>query len=785
MFSKSGRVFWGEVLTEHFRTARPEFVHQVLDPLLGSLKVKRHSIFIHRLEKDLLYLAALSMAKCSQLFFSFPVSPVSLGTLLIAYQAHIPKSLSKSSIVWIRPKDNGGIYLLRTTNAFNLLDADDTLLRLSEKITLLPSFRADEPFRDERIRVLTARSLEVGIELVKQQDNFSLVILDDPSGRTYLASSNYGNKAFELANVCKEKNLPLVGIVPPWTMKDLEKCDKSHSLPLMLWPIDSNVLRSYSEDYRVSDLGINPHPIEESFLLLERKRQTAHETKVSILTVDFEAEKEEIIAEHFRESSELMIQIAKEPGSRSVWSIGWEIWRDLSAPVLPPHLMWEKFLKNKLHQLELATTVWGNPKGLNLFRIFESLTLRLCQLHYNPFLEVIDLCGSPEERTFAVADAARAEALEEFLNNRSRQTGEKISKVVVLDQVYGLGGKRLIIFGQPKARHRDILQTTFFHNINVLLWAVLAERAERWWKGLEISASWWHQYTWQSLSDQTVEGHYSSFPTIQQVEVISLGKMKPSRRVNLARLEESFDVIGEVDNNQSWADLAVEEFEAYYLVELENKWKIRTSPMAKMLVLAGVQTHVVPIKDLTPGEKLVLFDGMGRDELFLQKAGLLENSRVNHRYRTWLTAWRKLVLKKIEARSVNSVSEIISAQTGISIGPATIRDNWMRGEDLLSLPEAKEHFFWFIHPDAHSAFEEFWEQANDLRIARRKLGQVISACVQEGWSRKNPDEIVFQHKQVFITVGELKDSVQILKVQTYPKFINQKPSHPLNRLFRE
>ncbi len=109
----------------------------------------------------------------------------------------------------------------------------------------------------------------------------------------------------------------------------------------------------------------------------------------------------------------------------------------------------------------------------------------------------------------------------------------------------------------------------------------------------------------------------------------------------------------------------------------------------------------------------------------------------------------------------------------------------MSGDNLLSLPCEREHFFWFILPLARSGFEDFWQKVNELRITRRQLGQVISTCAQEGWKNRKPDEIVFQYQQVFITVGELQEAMQILKVQCPPKLISHPPEFPFNRLFRK
>lgn len=127
---------------------------------------------------------------------------------------------------------------------------------------------------------------------------------------------------------------------------------------------------------------------------------------------------------------------------------------------------------------------------------------------------------------------------------------------------------------------------------------------------------------------------------------------------------------------------------------------------------------------------------MTRDELFAQKAGLLEDSKLNYLYRVQLDAWRELVKQQVKKLNVQSVCRQIFYDTGILISEETIQYNWMSGDDLLSLPREKEHFLWFLRPLARSGFEEFWLKANDLRIKRRQLGQVISACAQEGWKTK-------------------------------------------------
>jgi hypothetical protein len=68
--------------------------------------------------------------------------------------------------------------------------------------------------------------------------------------------------------------------------------------------------------------------------------------------------------------------------------------------------------------------------------------------------------------------------------------------------------------------------------------------------------------------------------------------------------------------------------ESHYLVKFERGLKIRVAPGGEFLVLSGRQALVVAIRDIAAGTKVVLFDGMNRDELFAQKAGLLEDTKL-------------------------------------------------------------------------------------------------------------------------------------------------------------
>lgn len=783
---------WGEIFRESFNS---EIRYQVFDRVLGCLKRDKHSIQIHPLEKDLVYLSAFNIYKKRQLFISFPVVPISLGILLVSYYAHLPRDKrdiyninhavsAKDFVIWIRPQDNGQISNLRTTRAFNIVNKqeDDYLLR--ERIVCLPAYKFDESSRSERLKVVMVRSLSDAAELLKQSSYCSLVVIDDPSGRTYPSPSSYGNEAYKLATVCRQKEIPMVGIIPPWVMKDIEYHEEKHPCGISLWAVDFWFLRSYPEERSFyANRGII-HPIEESYLLLEKKRKSLREPQVIIKTFDFETENNERIAELFKETSDLLIDLAKQPQLRNVGVTGWEIWRHLSAPVLPFYLLWGKFIENLLNRLQIAANKSKDDKALNLHNLLTSLAIRLQKLNPNPFIEIIKV--SDGEIIVAVEDAERADALENFFKESSASSS--ITQILPLGQIRGLGGEKLIVIGQPKACYRDILQTTFFRNIDVLLWSFLSERAERWWSNLAIDARKWHRKTWQILTEDKELGKelglYGFSPEYTSVQVVNIGKATLSKNIDLSKIEESFSNLSGSSLDSSLTNYISNNLNSHYIVEFERGLKIKVAPGSDFLVLSSKKAQVVSIKEITAGTKVILFDGMTRNELFAQKTGLLDDTKVNYLYRIQLDAWRELVKQQIKKLGVQTVSQQISRDTGTPIGKETIQFNWINGNDLLSLPREKEHFFWFIPPLVHADFEDFWLQANDLRIKRRHLGQVISACAQEGWKERKPDEIVFQYKQVFITVGELQDAMLVLTVRVKPKLIHQPPEYPINRLFR-
>ncbi|MGL4622916.1 MAG: hypothetical protein ACRCZS_28325, partial [Chroococcidiopsis sp.] len=433
-----------------------------------------------------------------------------------------------------------------------------------------------------------------------------------------------------------------------------------------------------------------------------------------------------------------------------------------------------------LNRLQIAAYKSKNDKAINLHNLLISLALRLQKLNPNPFMEIIR--DSNGETVVAVEDGERANALEEFLIGHTSFLS--IPQVLPLSQIRGMGGEKLIVIGQPKACYRDILQATFFCRIDVLLWSVLSERAERWWSNLEIDAREWHRKTWRVLTENKDEGRYGFSPEYTSVRIVNTGKANLNKSINLSNLEEFFSSLTVNSLDSGLTNYIATNVESHYLVEFGRGLKIRVAPGSEFLVLLGKKAHVVSVREITLGTNIVLFDGMTRDELFAQKAGLLEDTKVNYLYRVQLEYWRELVKQQVKRSNLQTICQEIRRDTLIPIGEETIKYNWMSGDDLLSLPREKKHFFWFIPPLAHSGFEEFWAKANDLRIKRRQLGLVISACAQEGWKERSVDEIVFQHKQVFITVGELRDAMLVLKVQSKPQLIRQPPEFPYNRLFR-
>ena len=301
--------------------------------------------------------------------------------------------------------------------------------------------------------------------------------------------------------------------------------------------------------------------------------------------------------------------------------------------------------------------------------------------------------------------------------------------------------------------------------------------------GLEIDSRAWHTKTWRSLTGQELGGRYQYSHCPKQIQIVHSGKTKLHKSIDISKLEEKFGELSGTSLDSDLADSDPTQLNTHYLVELDNHFKIRVAPSSEFLVLLRGQVRVVSVQDITMGTVIVLFEGMNRDELFAQKAGLLEETRDNWLYRIQLDGWRTLVKQRTEQLAAWTVSRQISQSTGIDIGEDAIR-RWMNGDDLLSLPHEKEHFFWFLPPVARPGFEEFWCKANNLREKRRQLGRVISACAQEGWKERNADEIIFQYQQVFITVGELREAMQVLKVGSTPQLIQQKPDYPFNRLFR-
>lgn len=740
--------------------------------------MKKHSIKVHRVEKDLVYLTTLSINKRNQLFISLPVTPVSVGTMVVAYSAQISEYLSsKAFVLWIGTEEDSKIKSLRTAKAFNFIDPWQSRINFKEKIVCWTADRINEPLSGNRLKVIIARSLEEGVELLQRFHNCSLVVLDDPSGQTYPSKDKYGEKAFGLARVCRERNIPLVGIVPPWAMKDIE--DNQILAPnrenVLLWPMDFFTLRSYPDDGHIFDKNRNRHhPIEESFLRLERKRKCLHEAQVTIRTFSCQVK----IADLFQSSSELLLELARQPQCQTLWETGWEIWRDMAAPILPFELLWEQSISRKLARLEQAAS--NSPQAMRLQEMLQTLGQRLVSLNENPFLEVI--LRTEPETVVAIENAEGALALEEFL--MASRPRKLMPQILPIGQIKDLGGEKLIVLGQPKAFHRDLLQRSFFHKVEVLLWSALGDNAERWWSNLEVDARSWHRKTWLELTgkDQMVRYGYSPQPT--SVQVLSTVKSTENQSLNISRIEESFNSLTGLHTDTEGINWILKNLEDHYLVELEQGQKIRVERDSEFLLLWRRQTLVVTAPDLRIGPKVVLYEGMNRDWLFAQKVGLLEDTKDNFLYRAQLDSWRSAVRQEVEHSGLSAVCQKLLLDTGVPVEQETVQSKWMGSHDLLGVPREKAHFFWFIPPVAREGFEEFWEKADALRIKRRALGDAICACAIDGWKDRKPDEIIFRYGRVWITVGELRDGMQLLKLQSDPQLIPEKPAFPFNRLFK-
>ncbi|MBC6455072.1 MAG: hypothetical protein GDA43_19230 [Hormoscilla sp. SP5CHS1] len=771
----SDRRSWGEIFRNTFDL---RWTQHVLDPILGCLKMTKHSIKVHRVEKDLVYLTTLSINKHNQLFISLPVSPVSVGTMVVAYSAQIADRISaKAFVLWIGTESDSKIDSLRTAKAFNFIDPWQSRINFKEKIVGGPVDKINEPLSGNKLKAIGVITLVEGVELLQRFHNCSLVVLDDPSGKTYPRNSSYGEEAFALARVCREKNIPLVGIVPPWVMKDIEynKIGAQNTENVLLWPIDFFTLRSYPDDGHIFDKNRNRHhPIEESFLRLEKKRKCLHEAQVTIRTFSCQVK----IAELFQSSSELLLELAGQPQCQTVWEAGWEIWRDLAAPVLPFELLWERLLSRELARLENAAG--DSPQAMRLQEMLQTLARMLVTLKENPFLDVI--ARTEPETVVAIENAERAQALEEFL--MASRSPELMPQILPIGQIKDLGGEKLIVLGQPKAFHRDLLQRSFFHKVEVLLWSALADNAEQRWENLEVDARSWHRKTWLELTgkDQIIRYGYSEQPT--SVQVVSTANSTEDKTLNISSIEESFNSLTGLHADTEGINWILKDLEYHYLVELEQGQKIRVVRDSEFLLLWRRQTRVVAAPDLRIGPKVVLCEGMNRDWLFAQKVGLLEDTKENFLYRAQLDSWRSSVRQEVERSGLSRVCQKLLWDTGVSVEQETVRSKWMEGQDLLGVPREKAHFFWFIPAVAHEGLEDFWEKADELRMKRAELGDTICDCAKDGWKDRKHDEIVFRYRRVWITVGELRDRMRLLKVQSEPQLIPEKPAFPFNRLFK-
>ena len=294
-----------------------------------------------------------------------------------------------------------------------------------------------------------------------------------------------------------------------------------------------------------------------------------------------------------------------------------------------------------------------------LYRVLHSLAVRLQRLSRNPFVEWLEKLGS--ETTIAIPNTSRLDALNDFLLVQCNSSTPRIASIRDLQ---GHTGTHLVVIGQPKARYRSFLQTCFFQKVDVLLWAALADRAEHWWSGLEIDSRAWHIRTWRSLTQQDLFGRYGYSYRSIPVKIKHQGTIQLNRGVDVSKLEEQFSQLNHTNLDSSCSNSTLNELNTHYCVSFDGNFQIRVSINSDFLVLINKQARVVAAKELTAHTKVVLFEGMNRDELFAQKAGLLEETRANCQYRTLLVAWRELVKEWVQEFDYPSISDQIYRDSG-------------------------------------------------------------------------------------------------------------------------
>lgn len=214
------------------------------------------------------------------------------------------------------------------------------------------------------------------------------------------------------------------------------------------------------------------------------------------------------------------------------------------------------------------------------------------------------------------------------------------------------------------------------HRVKPITHPVNTDRSTQW-SNLEVDAREWHRNTWIALTGKEQIGCYGYSPEYTSVQVIHTNKVKLYKGIDLSSLEARFSTLSDTSLDSGLTNHSSRNLESHYLVEFEGGLKIRVAPNSEFLVLLRKQTQVVAVRELIAGTKAILFEGMTRNELFAQKAGLLDDTKVNYLYRVHLEAWRELVRQQIERLGLETVSEHLGIDTDLSIGEQTISSNWL------------------------------------------------------------------------------------------------------------
>ena len=117
----------------------------------------------------------------------------------------------------------------------------------------------------------------------------------------------------------------MIGVVPPWSMRVLEWNENKHQIGIGLWAIDLPALCSYPQENTLFKRSTFSHPIEESFRVINQRREFPSTPHVTLRTFSLSSEDEKRISDAFQEASNLVMTLGNRSDLRQVWGTGWGI----------------------------------------------------------------------------------------------------------------------------------------------------------------------------------------------------------------------------------------------------------------------------------------------------------------------------------------------------------------------------------------------------------------------------------------------------------------------------